>query len=309
MKNTFIYSFYLILFTTVSFAQNGNSRLIIHKSNLVIETKDYEKTQELINDCTTKHTIKVNTINQVLKNKIGKVPQSLSAKIATFNMDYFGDGCDDFGLSPPYDLNDSYSLLFLHKDKEGYRLIKEYTLLDEELLNIHKKQIEEYTVIEKLNNPTERFNRTLDWFINFGLEPDPVFITYYTQQGYIKEGHIPYTDAQYKKAFSLFNGTQEVYTEPLSFIREKYYNELKESHLTQMQLIIDKKQKSFTDYYNFGRMVTFITNDFNNDYDNKDSTLIYSLTENKETEEEKLKIMKRLFEIVSGWEPNTNTQE
>ncbi|MDR0229028.1 MAG: hypothetical protein LBI72_08205 [Flavobacteriaceae bacterium] len=298
--------FSCILFTTISFAQEYNPRLIIQKSNLVIETKDYEKKQELINDYTTKHTIKVSTINQVFKNKIDKAPQSLSAKIATFNMDYFGDSCNDFRLGPPIYDGPTYSLLFLYKDKSGFHLIKEYDSIDEELLLMHKKMIDEYAFIEKLTNPKERFSKTLDWFISNKLEPDTVFLEYYTHQGYIIDGHIPYTDAQYKKGLSLFDCTQEAYEEPLSFLKKKYYNELRASHLTQMQLIIDKKERTFTDRYNFKKMVAYLTNNFEGSATDEDYDRASKLFEDENTDEKNLEIMKYLFKVASDWKPTTD---
>lgn len=293
----------LILFLTINcYAQNSNFRKAILKSDLIIVCNDFTSDTIRVNDFTNTSYVKINKIDSILKNNLSTLQKNLTLRKYQDNEDYFSDliinggGCAMRGIDP----NNwtSYNTIFFIK-KSGKKY-QSFLILQELEWDKYKKvanQIKTISKIEHLKNGKERFEKTLDWFIENGLMPDSDFINYYKQKG-ITTNTIPYSEQQYKNALQQFQKGNE---ELLPIVKEKYFDEIKTYYTQKMQTIIDKEKLEYNDYYEFDKAISNLTNNFNDDYDSGNYILNSSLTSDKFDDYEKKKIMTHLLKIVTEW--------
>lgn len=302
MKSPII-TFLLCLFL-YSPAQNMNIRKAIQKSDLIFENNDNFNFQTIqINDYTKQSYVQIIKSSQkdsILKNKLSSLPELLSLRVFEDNEDYFSDSYNCACILKDKTINGpsrNYNIFFVRKVKGDYEALLILQDLEWEKYNHYVKQINTMASVEKIKNPTEKFQKTLDWFIENGLEPDEDFIQFYKEIG-ITSDTIQYSENQYQKALQQFqNGNEDLFP----IVKQKFPDKLKEYYLQKMENIIQFPAPDHNDYFEFYKAVNTVTNYFGEFYDSTDYILNNSLTEDDFDEYEKRKIMEHLVEVVKEW--------
>lgn len=301
MKNLKILFF---LFLALSgYAQNLDLRKAILKSDLIIVSYDFDFDTIRLNDFTNKTYIKINKIDSILKNRLSTIPKNLTARKYLDNEDYYSDLITNEGgcIMKPTEANNwtAYTnIFFIRKNGKEYQSFLVLQGIELEKYRKIAHQIRTISKIEHLKNDKERFEKTVDWFIENGLLPDPDLIKHYKQKG-ITTYTIQYSDQQYKNALQQFlKGNEEL----LPLVRDKYYDEIKTYYLQKMQVLIDKEKSDHNDHYEFYKIVSNITNTFNDDYNSGDYILNSALNSDKFNDHEKKNIMEHLLKVVTEWE-------
>jgi hypothetical protein len=300
MKN--LKTLFLLLLTFNSYAQILNLRKAILKSDLIIVCNDFTSDTIRINDYMKNTFIKIKKIDSILKNNLSAIPNNLIVREYQDNEDYYSDlitnggGCVMIGKT----INNGASynnIFFVKKSGKEYQSFLFLREVEWEKYQKITDQIRTISKIEILKDNKERFQKTLDWFIENGLIPDIDFIEYYKKKD-ITTDTIQYSDQQYKNALEQFKKGKE---ELLPIVREKYFYEIKTYYIEKMQTLIDKEKLEYSDYYEFDTVVSNLTNNFNDDYDSGNYILNNSLTSDKFDNYEKKAIMKYIFKIVTEW--------
>lgn len=301
MKNLKILFF---LFLAISgYAQNLDLRKAILKSDLIIVSYDFDFDTIRLNDFTNKTYIKINKIDSILKNRLSTIPKNLTARKYLDNEDYYSDLITNEGgcIMKPTEANNwtAYThIFFIRKNGKEYQSFLVLQGIELEKYRKIAHQIRTISKIEHLKNDKERFEKTVDWFIENGLIPDPDLIKHYKQKG-ITTDTIQYSDQQYKNALQQFlKGNEEL----LPLVRDKYFDEIKTYYLQKMQVLIDKEKSDHNDHYDFYKIVSNITNTFNDDYNSGDYILNSALNSDKFNDYEKKNIMEHLLKVVTEWE-------
>jgi hypothetical protein len=293
----------LILFLTInSYAQNLNFRKAILKSDLIIVCNDFTSDTIRVNDFTNISYAKINKIDSILKNNLSAIPKNLIVKKYQDNEDYYSDlitnggGCIIRG-KVANNWTSYNDIFFIKKNGKEYQSFLILQGLESEEYQKIADQIRTISKIEHLKNDKERFEKTLDWFIENGLAPDFDFVEYYKQKG-ITTDTIQYSEQQYKNALQhLQKGKEEL----LPIVREKYFDEIKTYYTQKMQTLIEKEKLEYNDYYEFDKAVSNLTNNFNEDSDSGNYILNNSLTSDKFDDYEKKSIMTYLLKIAIEW--------
>jgi hypothetical protein len=300
MKN--LKTLFLLLLTFNSYAQILNLRKAILKSDLIIVCNDFTSDTIRINDYMKNTFIKIKKIDSILKNNLSAIPNNLIVREYQDNEDYYSDlitnggGCVMIGKT----INNGASynnIFFVKKSGKEYQSFLFLREVEWEKYQKITDQIRTISKIEILKDNKERFQKTLDWFIENGLIPDIDFIEYYKKKD-ITTDTIQYSDQQYKNALEQFKKGKE---ELLPIVRGKYFYEIKTYYIEKMQTLIDKEKLEYSDYYEFDTVVSNLTNNFNDDYDSGNYILNNSLTSDKFDNYEKKAIMKYIFKIVTEW--------
>lgn len=299
----------IFIFLALSFlgnAQSQNLRKAILKSDLIISFNHYQQDTVWINDFTSKVYIKMDPINEqnswIYKNNLGSVPKKLSLRKLVDGEDFYSD--DNINQScacagKVFEQGKVYSdLFFIKKDKSEYKIVALYQSLEWEQLKKYEQQIKSLASIEKVKNENERYQKSLDWFIENGLMPDDDFVDYYTKKQLIKDS-IVYTENQYAKALQEFNNGKE---ELFPMLRKKYFGDVKLYYLQKMEEIVRISERDYYDYRAFSEAVEKVTNNFDNNTESVNYLLNNSLTGDKFESYEKTDIMKHLMEVVKDWE-------
>ena len=296
---------FFLLLTINSFAQILNFRKAILKSDLIIVSRDFTFDTIRVNDFTNTSFVNINKIDRVLRNKLSALPKNITLRKYQDNEDYYSDLITNGGgcvikATNAIDGNNlaSYKdIFFIKKNGKEYQSFLILQSIEWEIYEKIAKQIETISKIEHLKNDNQRFQKTLDWFIENGLVPDFDFIDFYKQKG-ITRDTIQYSEQQYKNALQNFqNGKEEL----LPIVREKYFEEIKTYYTQKMQTLIDKEKLEYKDYREFDEAVSNVTNNFNDDYQSGNYILNNSLTSDKYDEYDKLYIMRHLLKIVTEW--------
>lgn len=301
MKNLKILFFLFLAIS--SYAQNLDFRKAILKSDLIIVSSDFDFDTIRLNDFTNKTFIKINKIDSILKNRLSTIPKNLTARKYLDNEDYYSDLITNEGgcIMKPTEANNwtAYThIFFIKKNGKEYQSFLVLQGIELEKYRKIAYQIRTISKIEHLKNDKERFEKTVDWFIENGLMPDPDFIKHYKQKG-ITTDTIQYSDQQYKNALQQFlKGKEEL----LPLVRDKYFDDIKTYYIQKMQVLIDKEKLDYNDYYDFYKIVSNITNTFNNDYNSGDYILNSALNSDKFNDYEKKNIMEHLLKVVTEWE-------
>lgn len=289
-------------------AQMQNLRKAILKSDLIISINDYRIDTIRINDFTSKQYINIDKINEgnswIYKNNLGSVPKKLSLRKFEDGEDFYSD--DNINQScacaiKALEQGKVYSdLFFIKKEKNEYKIIALYESLEWEQLQKFEQQIKSLASVEKMKDEKERYQKSLDWFIENGLMPDEDFVDYYTEKNLIKDS-IKYSENQYTKALQEFESGKE---ELLPMVRKKYFEEVKAYYLQRMEEISKMSKRDYFKYRAFGEAVERVTNNFGNDSESVDYLLNNALTGDKFENYEKSDIMQHLIEVVKNWELN-----
>lgn len=294
----------LLILPFLSFTQNQNLRKAILKSDLIISINDFKMDTVRVNDFTSKVYININAINEqnswVYKNNLGSVPKKLSLRKLIDGEDFYSYLITDGNACMHRALNGSityHDLFFIKKEKNEYKIVALYESLEWEQLEKIGKQVKSFAGIEKIKNENERYQKSLDWFIENGLMPDNDFVDYYKEKNVIKDSII-YNETQYIKALQEFQTGKE---ELLPMLREKYFNEVKAYYLQKLENIFKIDKPECNDYYDFTNAFHSIVND-ELAYDSSDYLLYSSLTSDKFDEYDKRRIMQHLMEVFKDWE-------
>lgn len=301
-----INTFVLLFLTLTCAAQTTNFRKAILKSDLIVVSNTFTTDTVRTNDYTSAIFVKLNQVDHVLKNKFTTIPKNLKVRKYQDNEDFYselitnGGGCikNAYMLLDYLESTKYNTLFFIRKKGKEYEafLVLENTMPEE--YGKITDQISTITAIELLKNDKERFEKSVDWFIENGLMPDEDFITYYKQKGIIKD-NIQYSDQQYSKALHVFlNGNEEL----LPLVRDKYFSTIQAASIQKMKDILDKVEElDNLDYSAFRNEVDNVTNNFNSEYYSGDYILNENLEYDKFTRYEKQHIMEHLLKVVSEW--------
>ena len=297
-----IQSVFVLICSITCFAQKLNFRKAILKSDIIIVSSNYTNETIRINDFTTTSFIKINKIDIVLKNNLPQTPQNFVLKKFSDNEDFYSDlitnggGCAMMGREITHGKK-YYDVFFIKKNGKQFESFLTLNDLESSKYESVVKQIKSIPKVENLKNETERFGKTLDWFIENGFAPDYDFIEYYSQKGIFSDT-IKYSDQQYKNALQQFlNGNEEL----LSIVKEKHFDEVKTYYFQKMKSLLEKQELEYKDYSVFYDYITNLTNYFNEDYSSGNYILVNSLTSDKFDKYEKKNIMRYLLKVVTDW--------
>ncbi len=298
----------IFLLTTINcYSQNSNFRKAILKSDLIIVSTNFTYDTIRSNDFSKEIYLKVNKINRVLKNNLPITLDSLKATVLQDGEDFYsgiydgssGDCIEMIDVIEEYKIY--YNVFFLKKENDTYIAYLIFKDIPSDQYINYTKQIETLSDIESISNTQQRFEKTLDWFINNGIMPDTDFIDFYKQEGLITND-IQYSDLQYQEALKLFkNGNKAL----LPMIRNKHFKEIKAHYVQIMEEISKKRDLDYSDFYNFSKSADAVTNDFNNEYESINTIIDDLLTNTCYSDYKKEAIMEHLLKIVKNWkDPN-----
>jgi hypothetical protein len=259
-----------------------------------------------INDFTYKEFIQVDKIDStntiIYRNKLKKTPQKLTLRNYKDGVDFFSEGLingDARYFTKPIDEDKTYSdLFFIRQEKGQFFLLAQIRQLDSQELVEYKKQIQSISIIENSKNQKERFDKSLDWFVDNALLADNDFVNYYKEKGLIKDT-IQYSERQYERALQSFLMGKESL---LPMVRLKYFDKVKQYFIRKMERILEISKPEYGDYYNFSKAFRALLDD-ELKYGTANYLLNRSLTSNAFDEYDKRNIMKNLLEEAKAWEP------
>lgn len=300
IKNRILLFFLLI--TSSSYTQTLNFRKAILKSDFIFVCNNYTIDTTRVNDFTNISNLRINKIDDVLKNKLSSIPKNLVIRKYEDNEDYYSDlitiggGC--LMMPNGHDSEKFYNTIFfikkIGKEYQAFLILQDY---EWEKYQLVSNQIKTISKIENLKNDQERFDKTLDWFIENGLLPDFDFLTYYEKKG-IKNVPIEYSEQQYKNTLKEFlNGKEELFP----IIKEKYFEEAKQYFIAKLESVLQIDEPKYEDYYAFDQSISVLTDNFNDNYESGDYILYSSLTSDKFDKYEKKSIMKHLIKTAKEW--------
>lgn len=300
MTKIIVFILFLSLDSMVS-SQTVNLRKAVLKSDLIVEVTDYEYKENYLNDYTKQVSVELKKINGFLKNKGNNALSRLTAQTLTDGEDFYSRAITQrlsFELNPIY-FGDNrpkyYNIFFLQKKGKTYHLFLALRGLEEKDYTAYCKQIKTVPEFENISNPQNRFEKTLDWFIDNGLKPDDDFIQYWTKNGKITSDDIPYSTGQYQKLLTEFkNGNEDYYF----IVKDKYKAEVKAYYLENLENIIASDAGTLTDYFRFQEIVYNLTDYFVENYDPLYKTLTDSLNSDQFTDDQKLQFMRYLVQIL-----------
>ncbi|MDR6969609.1 hypothetical protein J2X31_003642 [Flavobacterium arsenatis] len=298
--------FFLMALPFFGIAQTQNFRKAILKSDLIISINDYSIDTVRINDFTSKQYINIDKINEgnawVYKNNLPSVPKKLSLRKFEDGEDFYSYLITNDGacIHPAYRAHEQFKtyhdLFFIKKTKNEYQIVMFLQSLEWEQLKIFEQQIKSFAEIEKIKNEKERYQKSLDWFIENGLMPDNDFVDYYKQKGITKDT-IQYSEQQYKNALQqLQKGKEDL----LPMVRKKYFENIKQYYTQKLEAILKIEKPEYKDYYNFDKAFRSIVEEL--DYDSADYLLYNALTSDKFDQYDKRKMMQHLLEVAKNWE-------
>lgn len=308
IKNRILLFFLLI--TASSYTQTLNFRKAILKSDFIFVCNNYTIDTTRVNDFTNILNVRINKIDDVLKNKLTYTPKNFVIRKYEDNEDYYsnlitiGGGC--VMMNRAHSFEESYNTVFfikkIGKEYQAFLILEDY---EWEKYQLVRSQIKTISKIENIKNDQERFDKTLDWFIENGLLPDFDFLAYYEKKG-IQNVPIEYSEQQYKNALQEFlNGKEELFP----IIKEKYFEEAKQYFVKKLESILQIDEPKYGDYYAFDQSISVLTDNFNDNYDSGDYILYSSLTSDKFDKYEKNSIMKHLIKIAKEWKQKITEEE
>lgn len=293
-----------ILFTINSYSQGDNYRKAILKSDVIIVSNNYTYDTLKVNDFSKKVYLKINKVDKVLKNKLSITLKSITATVFQDGEDFYSsiynpNYMEAIDIIQEIDENEEYyNVFFLKKEKDNYVAYLIFENISSSSYLKYSKQINTLITFESIIDEKDRYDRTLDWFIDNRIMPDKDFIDYYKQKNIIK-GSIQYSDIQYKKALELFKNGGDTF---LPMLKEKYFDEVKAYYVHQMEDILKISDPDYSDFYKFSRLADAITNDYNNEYNSVNTLMDDLLTNTCYDDYKKEAVMKHLLKVVKEWE-------
>lgn len=298
------------------FSQPYDLRNIVLNSDfiIVVETEQEKISTKPINDFYYERSVTFSNIDKVIKQngKINFLNQSIF--YPKEGNDFFKDDIYGIAVPPPpkyIDIVDIiyqkyYSIYFLKKDKQK----KLYVLSSLNDLSLSDKnnritQIEEILKLEQYKNPQERYEKTMDYFIQNNFYPDDNFLAYYQSIGILKSHHPVLTEKQLSTIKErLVQGEMLKYTFE-EILSEKYPEQLKDFHLKRMINIRDSAD--YTSTYEFELSYETITNTRYSQDEPMIEYLKNKLYDSNVGNEERQKIMDILIENAQKIIANSET--
>lgn len=293
----------IFLIITSNYSQNLNFRKAILKSDLILTTNDFTFDTIKNNDFSETSFVTINTSEYVLRNNLASIPKKITARRFLDNEDFFSDLVANGGgcvMNTREGINQGesyYDLFFLKKIRNEYHAFLIMRSVESDKSLKITKQIRTISKFEKIKDDKERFEKTLDWFIENGLKPDLDFVDYYKKKN-ITTDTIVYSEQQTKNALEQFlKGNEEL----LPIVRIKYFEDVKNYYIKILQLLIDKNELDWKDYYQFREAISGLTNELNNDSESGNYLLYNQLTNDKFDKYEKSQIMSHLLQVAKDW--------
>ncbi|TDG36446.1 hypothetical protein EZJ43_07975 [Pedobacter changchengzhani] len=296
-----IYLTILLLFTVViTYGQSFDVRKITLKSDVILfcNQKNVIDSSKIINDYSSNYFYKITAVDTIIKNKTGFVFQKAEIRVATQDEDYLVNvsNCAP-AIGYPFEMNKSYyEILFLKKIGKQYQIIG--LVKNNDSRAVWQKLIDDIKSVASLENlkvPTDRYSKTIDWFIGHGINPTADFLTYYKQQGILKTDIAVLTDKQLANALANFLAEK---TELMPLITKKYPEVIRDHYLDKLKSIYGTADKySYSDCSDFQEAVRILTNNFNDNYEDINYVATNLLT-NELSYYEKGNIMSALIKVV-----------
>ncbi len=301
MKILFNISIFLV--TINCYSQNLNFRKAILKSDLIVSSSYFRFDTISSNDFSKKTFVTIDSTDYVLRNNQSALPKKIIARYFQDDEDYFSDliisggGCV-MNANEVHNVGQSYAdVFFMKKTGKEYQVLMALRSIDNDKYNQIQNQVKTISKFEKVKTEKERFEKTLDWFIENGLEPDIDFISFYKQKNIIVD-NIVYSETQIKNALEKFlNGKEEL----LPIVRIKHFDEVKKYYIEILQSLINKQELDWRDYYKFSDSINNLTQILDENSESSDYLLLYSLTNDKFEKYEKLTIMNHFLQVATDW--------
>ncbi|MCD8072775.1 MAG: hypothetical protein LUE10_06350 [Alistipes sp.] len=137
--------------------------------------------------------------------------------------------------------------------------------------NYYRPAIEDFLPIVRINDPGERYTRTIEWYIRWNDYPDEDFLAYYKEKGLISDSTI-LSEAQSANARLKFMQGKEGL---LRFIEQDFPADVYSYYLNKMRRIRNKRNHEFRDKYDFTRCINSV---MSLDYSSMDYFLKQQLT-------------------------------
>lgn len=303
--------FWAIIGWQSAFSQLYDLRNTVLNSDfiIVVETEQAKISTKPINDFYYESSVTFSNIDKVIKQngKINFLNQSIFYPTEGNNF-FRPDVICSIAALPPFDINQKYySIYFLKKDKQK----KLYVLSSTYYLSLSDKndrilQIEEILKLEQYKNPQERYEKTMDYFIQNNINPDDNFLDYYQLIGILKSHHPVLTEKQLSTIKELFiQGKISQYTTFEEILLEKYPEQIKDFHLKRMINIRDSAD--YTSTYEFELSYETITNTRYSQDEPMIEYLKNKLYDSNVGNEERQKIMDILIENAQKIIANSET--
>lgn len=275
---------------------------------IVVETEQEKISTKPINDFYYERSVTFSNIDKVIKQngKINFLNQSIFYPIE--GNDFFMPHAICGIAAPPlFDINQKYySIYFLKKDKQKkLNVLSSTYYLSLSDKNDRILRIEEILKLEQYKNPQERYEKTMDYFIQNNINPDDNFLAYYQSIGILKSHHPVLTEKQLSTIKErLVQGEMLKYTFE-EILSEKYPEQIKDFHLKRMISIRDSAD--YTSTYEFELSYETITN---TRYSQDEPMIEYlkdKLNDDNVSNKEKQKIMDILIENAQKIIANSET--
>lgn len=302
--------FWAIIGWQSAFSQLYDLRNIVLNSDfiIVVETEQAKISTKRINDFYYESSVTFSNIDKVIKQngKINFLNQSIFYPKEGNNFFMPHSICGIVAPSP-FDINQKYySIYFLKKDKQK----KLYVLSSTYYLSLSDKnnritQIEEILKLEQYKNLQERYEKTMDYFIQNNIYPNNNFLAYYQSIGILKSHRPVLTEKQLstiKERFVQGKITQYIFGD---ILLEKYPEQIKDFHLKRMISIRDSAD--YTSTYEFKSSYETITNTRYSQDEPMIEYLKNKLYDSNVGNEEKQKIMDILIENAQKIIANSET--
>ncbi|NDW08088.1 hypothetical protein [Dysgonomonas sp. 520] len=289
-KHTLISFLICIICISVNAQDKQILRILTMKSDVILTSNSYEKTDTYVNDFSKESVCVINKVDSIIKNNTKFKESDYTARILTDGNDYFSDGYfGDGGRllgSISQDVGKSYSnLMFLKKVGKQYQVLGIYENLEiGEMKTEYISKIAQVMEIEKIKDLNERYSKTLDWFIDNGFYPDNGFIEFYQQKGVVKESLLLNDEMAQKAKMSFLSGNEDL----LPLIKDKFPDDVQKYYLLKMRNIRRSSPLSYISCYDFYEI---ISNLYNFGYNSMDYLLLSLLTDDNIDEYKKKDIM------------------
>lgn len=292
------------------FSQPYDLRNIVLNSDfiIVVETEQKKISTKPINDFYYERSVTFSNIDKVIKQngKINFLNQSIFYPIEG-NDFFMPHAICGIAAPPPFDINQKYySIYFLKKDKQKkLNVLSSTYYLSLSDKNDRITQIEEILKLEQYKNPQERYEKTMDYFIQNNINPNDNFLAYYQSIGILKSHHPVLTEKQLSTIKErLVQGEMLKYTFE-EILSEKYPKQIKDFHLKRMINIRDSAD--YTSTYEFELSYETITNTRYSQDEPMIEYLKNKLYDSNVGNEERQKIMDILIENAQKIIANSET--
>ena len=242
MKTKTILTFLLLLVSVLSFGRGLNDAQMLRKvvldSDVILASYNFNTTSNYANDYSIEQFYTINNTDTILKNATRfKITDKIKIQQQIRN-------CCLEELRPIEEIDTRYSsLFFLKKENEQYKLLSVIENIQwYDLMRYYSPAITQLLQIGEISNLSERYSKTIDWFIEFNDYPDEDFFTFYAQKGIPKNDSL-LTKEQQKKATEYFLKGSDKLRPFVDKATQKAYS------LKKLEDIRDRLRPEYLDFY------------------------------------------------------------